>query len=214
MYTGIVQRSVEVTHLHDEPGLRSFAVRLGQELRDGLESGASVGLDGVCLTVTRIESEDVFFDAIRETLELTTLGELASGDRINVERSALSGAEIGGHEISGHVDGTVIIQEIESDENNRVLTFAATTKWMKYIFPKGFIALNGCSLTVVDVDREKAVFTVHLIPETLRVTTFGEKRLQDRVNFEIDRKTQVIVDTVRTFLSEQARDGSLAALVG
>jgi riboflavin synthase len=214
MYTGIVQRSVEVTHLHDEPGLRTFAVRLPQELRDGLEIGASVGLDGVCLTVTRIDSEDVFFDAIRETQELTTLGEVELGNEVNVERSALSGAEIGGHEISGHVDGTLTIRDIENDENNCVLTFAAPANRMKYIFPKGFIALNGCSLTVVDVDREKAVFTVHLIPETLGVTTFGAKHVGDRVNFEIDRKTQVIVDTVRSFLSEQARDGSLAALVG
>ena len=214
MYTGIVHRSVEVTHLHDEPGLRTFAVGLEPELRDGLEIGASVGLDGVCLTVTRVDSDDIFFDAIRETQELTTLGKLELGSAVNVERSALSGAEIGGHEISGHVDGTVTIQDIESTENNRVLTFAAPVKWMKYIFPKGFIALNGCSLTVVDVDREKAIFTVHLIPETLRVTTFGQKRVEDRVNFEIDRKTQVIVDTVRAFLSEQAHEGSVAALAG
>ena len=206
MYTGIVQRAVDVVGIHDEPGLRSFTVGLPSELLAGLEIGASVGLDGVCLTVTNLLEGAVSFDTIRETQELTTLGAISVGDRLNVERSALSGAEIGGHEISGHVDGTVTIIGIESDENNHVLTFQAPERSMRYIFPKGFIALNGCSLTVVEVDREAATFTVHLIPETLRVTTFSQKLTGDRVNFEIDRKTQVIVDTVRSFLSERASE--------
>ena len=211
MYTGIVQQTVEVTAVEDRPGLRTFSIELPAKLREDLEIGASVGIDGVCLTVTSNEGGHARFDTIQETQDRTTLGALSTGDRLNVERSARSGAEIGGHEISGHVDGTVRIIDVEATENNRILTFEAPDDYMKYIFPKGFIALNGCSLTVVDVDREAATFTVHLIPETLRVTTFGRKVVGDRVNFEIDRKTQIIVDTVVEFMREQAREGQLAA---
>ena len=180
-------------------------------LLDELEIGASVSIDGVCLTVTEQSGRDVTFDAIQETQDRTTLGELEMGGRVNVERSAKSSAEIGGHEISGHIDGTVRVVEVERFENNCIFTFEAPASYMKYIFPKGFIALNGCSLTVVDVDRAASTFTVHLIPETLRVTTFDEKSAGDRVNFEIERKTQVIVDTVQEFLREQAREGLLVA---
>lgn len=210
MYTGIVQGSIAVRRIVDRPGLRTLTVGLPTELAVGLEIGASVGLDGVCLTVTEIVGYEVSFDAIAETQERTTLGEVREGDLVNVERSALAGVEIGGHEVSGHVDGMVTIAALEASENNRILTFAAPPAAMKYIFPKGFIALNGCSLTVVDVDRQGATFTVHLIPETIRATTFGTKQVGDRVNFEIERKTQVIVDTVRDFL----RDRDLSELAG
>ena len=212
MYTGIVQSAVEVTRVAAQPGLKSFSVELPADVVEDLEIGASVAVDGVCVTVTAIDGRDVAFDAIQETQERTTLGGIEAGSRVNVERSAKAGAEVGGHEISGHVDGTVRIVDIERHDNNCILTFGAPPEYMKYVFPKGFIALNGCSLTVVDVDREASTFTVHLIPETLRVTTFGEKRTGDDINFEIERKTQVIVDTVRDFLHQQAEDGTLGAL--
>lgn len=212
MYTGIVQGAVGVTRVVDRPGLRSFSVDLPAYLLGDLEIGASVALDGVCLTVTAIDGSDVAFDAIQETQERTTLGGVDVGSRVNVERSAKTGAEVGGHEISGHIDGTVRIVEIERDDSNCILTFEAPPEYMKYVFPKGFIALNGCSLTVVDVDRDASTFTVHLIPETLRATTFGEKQMGDDANFEIERKTQVIVDTVRDFLRQHAEDGTLGDL--
>ncbi len=202
MYTGIVQGTIVVDRITDRPGLRTLTVGLPVDLGRDLEIGASVGIDGVCLTVTEIDGRAVSFDAIAETQEKTTLGTLREGDSVNVERSAKAGDEIGGHEVSGHVDGTVTITDIDSFENNRILTMQAPAAAMAYIFPKGFIALNGCSLTVVDVDRQAATFTVHLIPETLRATTFADKQVGDRLNFEIERKTQVIVDTVRSFLRE------------
>ncbi|MDX1385600.1 MAG: riboflavin synthase subunit alpha, partial [Thermoanaerobaculia bacterium] len=195
MYTGIVQTACELAGVEERPGQRTLTVAMPDWLREGLAIGASVGLDGVCLTVTQIDNGSVSFDTIRETNERTTLGRVAAGDRVNVERSAVAGAEIGGHEISGHVDGTAEIVAIDEPEGNRILTFLVPADFMPYIFPKGFIALNGCSLTVVDVEREANTFTVHLIPETLRVTTFDEKKVGDRVNFEIERRTQVMVDT-------------------
>ena len=210
MFTGIVQGAYPVVRTADRPGLRTLVLDLPEALRRGLEPGASVAISGVCLTVTAITAEGVAFDAIRETQDRTTLGTLRRGDRVNVERSARAGDEVGGHELSGHVDGTAEIAAVDRPPGNHVIAFRAPRELLRYVFPKGFIALDGCSLTVVDVDRDAGSFTVHLIPETLRVTTFGEKCAGDRVNLEIERRTQVIVDTVREVvgdtLSEIVRD--------
>lgn len=213
MYGGIVQGRAPVKQVEDRPGLRTIRVELPEELRLGLTVGASVSLDGVCLTVSGLESDMVSFDAMAETQSRTTLGALHEGDRVNVERSMKMGDELGGHEISGHIDGTVEVVSVKKPENNQVLTLRAPREAVSYLFPKGFIALNGASLTVVDVDREACTFTVHLIPETLRTTTFGEKKTGDRVNFEIDRRTQVVVDTVRAFLEEQLAEGALGGTI-
>jgi riboflavin synthase len=145
----------------------------------------------------------VEFDAMQETLCRTTLGVLQVGDGVNAERSARDGAEIGGHPISGHVDDLAEVVSVETPENNHVITFRVQPQWTKYIFPKGYLALNGTSLTVAAVDRDSSTFTVWFIPETLRLTTFGRKVVGDKVNFEIERNTQVIVDTVRGFLEER-----------
>jgi riboflavin synthase len=215
VFTGIVQGSYPVTRIVDRPGLRTLFVDLPPALRQGLATGASVAISGVCLTVTALGDEGVAFEAIDETLRRTTLGRLRQGDRVNVERSARAGDEVGGHELSGHVDGTAEIAAIDRPPGNHVITFRAPRELLRYVFPKGFIALDGCSLTVVDVNHdggpaagagEAGTFTVHLIPETLRVTTFGEKRPGDRVNLEIERRTQVIVDTVREVAREMVRD--------
>jgi riboflavin synthase len=200
MYTGIVQGSFAIKTVERKPGLHTLTIDLYDALLDGLKIGASVAVDGVCLTVTTIVGHSVSFDVMQQTLSLTTLGSLAVGDRVNVERSATQGVEIGGHLISGHVDGCVEVVAVEKPENNRFVTYQAPAEKMKYIFPKGFIGLNGCSLTVAEVDQSAHRFTVCFIPETLRVTTHGDKQPGDRVNFEIDRQTQAIVDTVENFL--------------
>ncbi|MEK7532799.1 MAG: riboflavin synthase, partial [Patescibacteria group bacterium] len=121
-------------------------------------------------------------------------------DRVNIERSASLGDEIGGHLLSGHIMGTAEITDIDHSDNNHRVTFRAPREWMKYIFSKGFIALDGCSLTIVEVDKTASTFTVWLIPETLRVTTFGFKKVGDKVNVEIDSRTQTIVDTVQALM--------------
>ena len=167
----------------------------------GLRRGASVAVDGACLTVTKIDKTRVSFDLMGETLAKTTLGQLKENDRVNSERSASLGDEIGGHLLSGHITGTAEIVAIDHPENNHVVTFGVPPEWMKYIFPKGFIALDGASLTIVDVDKAAGTFTVWLIPETLRMTTFGFKKTGDRVNVEIDSRTQTIVDTVQALMS-------------
>jgi riboflavin synthase len=180
--------------------LITIVVDLGS-LAEGLQQGASVSIEGVCLTVSHIDGSRISFDMMGETLAKTTLGALKVGDRVNTERSIRADAEIGGHRVSGHVTGTAAIVNLETPPNNHILTFECEPAWMEYILPKGFIALDGCSLTVVDALPNG--FTVHLIPETLRITTFGTKKVGDRVNLELDPTTQAIVETVKRYLSNK-----------
>lgn len=201
VFTGIAEACAPVARITHAEGLTTFALEFpSQELVAGLATGASVAVDGVCLTVTRVEGTLVQFDAMAETLGKTTLGALTAGARVNVERSARFGSEIGGHLVSGHVTGTAEIVAVDTPPNNHVVTFRLPAAWMKYVFPKGFIALDGISLTVVDVHRDRGELTVWFIPETLRRTTFGWKRTGDRVNVEIERQTQALVDTVEDIL--------------
>lgn len=201
MYTGIVQAALPVLAVEKLPGLLRLEFVFGARLLEGLTIGASVAVDGVCLTVAGIDDERVQFDVMQQTLSLTTLGALEAGSFVNIERSARQGDEIGGHILSGHIDGTAEVAAVEVPDNNRYVWYRVAADMMPYIFNKGFIGLNGCSLTVADVDREQCQFKVCYIPETLRVTTHGQKQPGDRVNVEIDRQTQVIVDTVRALLA-------------
>jgi riboflavin synthase len=207
MFTGIVQGIGEVSQLFERPGLRSITLRFPAGFTANLEVGASVAVDGVCLTVTALRGPDsADFDVMQQSLGLTTLGALRPGSRVNVERAAKEGAEVGGHPLSGHVDATGTLAAVRQPENNHVLRIALPTPWMRYVFAKGYIAVNGASLTVAEVRREPGGagwFEVWLIPETLRMTTFGDKPPGSALNIEIERATQVMVDTVRDALDER-----------
>ena len=204
MFTGIVQAVATVSALTDKPGLRSFTLAFPHGFCDDLQIGASVSVDGVCLTVTeRVGEDGANFDVMQQSLALTTLGTLAVGSPINVERAARDGAEIGGHPLSGHVDFQATLASVRQPENNHVLRIAVPAPWMRYVFAKGYIAINGASLTVSDADRREGWFEVWLIPETLRMTTFAEKTVGDALNIEIERSTQVMVDTVRDAVDER-----------
>ena len=207
MFTGIVQGIAQVAAAVDRPGLRSFSMQFPPGFAQGLEVGASVAVDGVCLTVTALNGSDgADFDVMQQSLALTTLAGLRPGHRVNVERAAREGAEVGGHPLSGHVDVMATLAAVRQPENNRVLRIALPAPWMRYVFAKGYIAVNGASLTVAQARREgdgSGWFEVWLIPETLRMTTFGHKQVGDAVNIEIERATQVVVDTVRDALDER-----------
>ncbi len=150
--------------------------------------GASICHDGVCLTVTGIEAEGAgsryTLDVSNETLSLTTLGDWRAGRSINLERALKAGDELGGHIVSGHVDGVAQLTDIRADGESRRLTFEAPAALAPFIAPKGSVALDGTSLTVNEVDGAR--FGVNLIPHTLTVTTWGGKKPGDRVNIEID----------------------------
>jgi riboflavin synthase len=204
MFTGIVQAVATVSDLSDKPGLRSFTLAFPGGFCDELTIGASVAVDGVCLTVTeRVGDDAARFDVMQQSLSLTTLDTLVLGSAINVERAARDGAEIGGHPLSGHVDFQATLASLRQPENNHVLRIAVPAPWMRYVFAKGYIAVNGASLTVAEADRREGWFEVWLIPETLRATTFAHKRPGDLLNIEIERATQVMVDTVRDAVDER-----------
>ncbi len=202
MFTGIIKGLAVVKAIQQHPGLARLKVEFPSGSLLKLAVGASIALDGVCLTVTEFNDKEATFDVMHETLRVTTLGSLVDGSRVNFERAAAEGAEVGGHLVSGHVDCTARISAIQTPENNHVLTFTVNADWFRYIFNKGFIAINGASLTITNANRAKCTFDVWLIPETLRMTTFGDKIVGDFVNIEIERQTQVIVDTVTNFLRD------------
>ena len=199
MYSGITCGLFDVVHVEKKSGLMSYAVRLNAKLLNNLNVGASVSIDGACQTVVSVIGNDVTFNAIQDTLDRTTLGQLLPGSKVSVERSLSYGDEVGGHEVAGHVIGTAKVIEVLPTENNLSLTLQCPPEWTKFIFTKGFIAVDGSSLTVGHVDP-KGTFTLHLIPETLRLTNFGNKRIGDLVNIELDHRTQTIVATVERIL--------------
>ncbi|MCC5872127.1 MAG: riboflavin synthase subunit alpha [Gammaproteobacteria bacterium] len=206
MFTGIVQELAEVVAISRREGITRLEIALSQARREGLVGGASVAINGTCLTVARQTPAAVGFDVIAETLEHTNLGRLEVGQQVNVERSATFADEIGGHRVSGHVSTTAQIVAIAEDEANRVMRFSVPRQWLRLLFHKGFVALDGASLTLSAVDREAGCIEVSLIPETLARTTLGFRRPGDEVNLEVDAETQAVVETVeRLFADPQWR---------
>lgn len=205
MFTGIVQGTARVLAIEEAEQFRTHVVALEDDLRQGLELGASVAHNGVCLTVTAIEGERVSFDLMRETLRVTNLGALAVGDRVNIERAARFGDEIGGHAMSGHVSGMAEMISLDEAPNNRRLWFRLPDGLERFVFAKGYIGVDGISLTIGDVrafeGKQGREFCVDLIPETLSRTTLSDRQPGDHVNIEIDPQTQAIVETVERVLA-------------
>jgi riboflavin synthase len=211
MFTGIVQGTGRVVSIEDKDNFRTHVVELPEALLPGLETGASVANNGCCLTVTAINGAQISFDLMKETLRLTNLGQLQVGDKVNLERAAKFGDEIGGHLMSGHIITTAEIVKVLTSENNRQVWFKPQDRTlMKYILHKGFIGIDGISLTVGEVTSSR--FCVHLIPETLQRTTLGAKKLGDSINIEIDPQTQAIVDTVERVMA--SREAAIEAASG
>jgi riboflavin synthase len=212
MYSGITRGLFPVVELERRQGVTRFTVALSPEVARDVALGASIGVDGVCLTVVAFETHatsgqgevtHVSFEAIAETLSLTTLGQLEVGRRVSVERSVRVGDELGGHDVFGHVVGTGTVVARGHVGEQLDLTIEVPPAWCKYISPKGFIALDGSSLTVGNVEASAGRFDVHLIPETLRLTAFAHKQVGDRINVELDPRTVAIVDTVERVLAER-----------
>lgn len=208
MYGGITQGLFPVTHVERESDLLRYRVGLPTELLEGLRTGASVAINGVCQTVVDISGSDVQFDAIAETLRLTNLGELVVGAKVSVERSLKWGDEIGGHELAGHIRGVGRLRERIISGNDVALWVEVPAVWMKYLLPKGFVAVEGSSLTIGHVREPEAgadvgLFSLHLIPETLRLTALGIKPEGAALNIELDARTVAIVDTVERVLRQR-----------
>lgn len=201
MFTGIVQDLCEVVGVEDRNGVRRLRVRL-DDRADGLEPGASVANNGVCLTATAIDDGVVDFDVIAETVALTNLRFVGPGSRVNIERSLRFGDELGGHILSGHVSGTITVIRVESAGENRTVSFGVPSDHMAYLMWKGWIAVDGVSLTISRLDRTTNEVSVSLIPETLARTTLGRVDVGSVCNLELDGQTQAIVTTVREVLRD------------
>lgn len=201
MFTGIVQGMAEVVAIEEKQDFRRHVLRLPQGLTDGIELGASIAHNGCCLTVTEVNGDLVAFDLMAETLRLTNLGALQVGGRVNVERAAKFGDEIGGHAMSGHIMCLARVDEIVRSPNNCTVWFSLPAEFAKYVLAKGYIGIDGCSLTIGSVEGNR--FCVHLIPETLQRTIIQFRQVGDAVNIEIDTQTQAIVDTVERVLAQR-----------
>ena len=193
MFTGIVAGTARVLAIEEEGGVRKINIDLGG-FSEGLEIGASVAIDGVCMTVAHINENEAMFEAIDETLERTTLGQIEEGSYVNIERSLKFGDELGGHMISGHIMAKARITERVEREGYLHILIENLELVRPFVMEKGFIAIDGMSLTVGEVTNED--FSLHIIPETLRVTTIGNKVVGSMVNIEIDARTQAIVETM------------------
>lgn len=196
MLSGITQAVVPVVDRTGGDGSTSYTLRLPGMLLDGLKLGASVSVDGVCLTVVTITGDLVSFDVSEGTLAISNLDDRAAGARVNVERSLRSGDENGGHNVTGHVTGTTRITGINTDTGALFLRVAIPEPHRRYVFVRGYLALNGCSLTVAEADEATGEVRINLIPETVRQTSLSDYRIGDRINYEIELQTQIMVDTI------------------
>ncbi len=192
MFTGIVQGTAKIVSIDEKPNFRTHVVELPDYMLDGLETGASVAHNGCCLTVTEINGNQISFDLMKETLRITNLGDVNVGDVVNVERAAKFSDEVGGHLMSGHIMTTAEVAKIVTSENNKQIWFKIQDpSLMKYILYKGFIGIDGISLTVGEVTPTR--FCVHLIPETLQRTTLGRNVWGIKSTLRLTRRLRLLL---------------------
>lgn len=203
MFTGIVQTKAVVAARDQHGDFVRLVIQTEAEHLRLLERGASIAINGVCLTATEFEQQAgrVVFDVIDETLLRTNLGLLHPGDAVNFERSLTFGKEIGGHLVSGHIQTTANLIELDKSSHNCRMRLQLPAEYIPYVLPKGFIAVDGASLTVGAVHQDG--FDLHLIPETLEITTLGQRELGDKLNIELDQQTLTIVQTVERVLAQR-----------
>ena len=184
MFTGIVQDVGRVLSREGRGG--DLRLTIGYEQLDlsGARVGDSVCVQGCCLTAVELEGKTFAADVSRETLALTTLGDLAPGTPVNLEPALRAGEPLGGHLVSGHIDGVARVTDVESEARSQRLTIAAPAALARYLAPKGSVAVDGVSLTINSV--EGASFGVNIIPHTQRATTLGQLAVGARVNLEVD----------------------------
>jgi riboflavin synthase len=204
MYTGIVQGVGRIVTLTPTVSGLHLTLRFPSALLRDLQIGASVSVDGVCLSVVTIAGELISFDAIHATLERTNLGDRRVGEVVNLERSARQGDENGGHAMYGHVSDTARISSIQLDGARAHIELKVRAPWNRYLFPRGFLSINGCSLTLAEADSDLGTCRVNLIPETIRVTGLSQYRTGDRLNIEVEQQTQVMVDVIERVIERNA----------
>ena len=194
MFTGIIQSiSLDSSFEYKEFGA-TLTLSVAKDFNDNLKVGDSVAVNGVCLTVTSFTDNSICFDIIHESLKLTNLNDNYRKIPFNLERSLKMGDEIGGHMVSGHVHQIAEVKTF-TDDKERVLTINKADNFKEYIFQKGYVAVNGISLTVSNLNEDN--FSVSIIPETIKATNLSLLKPGDFLNIEADQQTIAIVETIK-----------------
>ena len=195
MFTGLIETICTAKSVRRSAESMALTINLG-DLANESKTGDSIAINGVCLTITRLQGNLASFDVSAETLAKSTLGKLKPSSEVNVERALKASDRFGGHFVLGHVDGTATINSIDKSGEFANIKFAATAELLEAIVVKGSVAVDGISLTIASVDLQS--FGVSVIPETLKRTTLGKVKIGDCVNIETD----IIVKTIKRQLDE------------
>ena len=183
MFTGIIEEIGFVKSVRK--GAKSFSMLISADVvASGLRPGDSVNTNGACLTVTSLSQNSFTVDVMPETMRVTNLGALTTGSPVNLERALQLSSRLGGHMVSGHIDGTGLIHQVKKEDNAIWITVKTGSEILRYLIPKGSVSLDGISLTVVHVDE--VMFDVSLIPHTMVATTLRDKKPGDTLNIECD----------------------------
>jgi len=183
MFTGIIEHLGKVNQVKLQASSAIIVIDIGP-LSEGVNLGDSIAINGACLTVTQIKDSEVHFDVSTETLGKTAIGKLKISDKVNIERSLKMGDKLGGHFVTGHVDGIGVINKIKNEQGQCTVWFSASETLTNMMIKKGSVAIDGISLTIVEI--REGLFSVALIPYTLEATTLGFKKVGQKVNIETD----------------------------
>ena len=203
MFSGIVQSLGSIVSIDEASEIVTLEVQASEDFTKGLKVGDSVAVDGACLTLTKSESDRMFFDAVPETLNKTIIKSYKKETKVNLEPSLRFNDSVGGHIVSGHIHTTGHINQVEIHGDAKDIVIDAGADWGKFLFEKGYIGINGCSITLGEITEGR--FIVHLIPETLRATNLDNLVYGDQVNLEFDQNTITIVETTERILRDQAK---------
>ncbi len=201
MFSGIVQTVGKIESIKDKNNIKTIRIETHGDYLKDIAIGQSVSVDGVCLSLVKKNNEYCEFEAVEETINRTTLGSYMQGTKVNLEKSIKFGDTVGGHFVSGHIHTRGRIVEVELVGESKNILVEIEEKWIKYLTEKGYISVNGASITIGKVSKN--TFYVHLIPETLKTTNLDELIYDNYVNLEFDQATIAIVDTTERLINQK-----------
>ena len=201
MFSGIVQTIGKIKSIKDKNHIKTIRIETNGDYLEDIAIGQSVSVDGVCLSLVKKNNEYCEFEAVEETINRTTLGSYMQGTKVNLEKSLKFGDTVGGHFVSGHIHTRGRIVEVELVGESKNILVEIEEKWIKYLTEKGYISVNGASITIGKVSKN--TFYVHLIPETLKTTNLDELIYDNYVNLEFDQTTIAIVDTTERLINQK-----------
>ena len=201
MFSGIVQTVGKIESIKDKNHIKTIRIETHGDYLEDIAIGQSVSVDGVCLSLVKKNKEYCEFEAVEETINRTTLGSYKQGTKVNLEKSLKFGDTVGGHFVSGHIHTKGRIVEVELIGESKNILVEIQEKWIKYLTEKGYISVNGASITIGKVSKN--TFYIHLIPETLKTANLDELIYDNYVNLEFDQATIAIVDTTERLINQK-----------